>query len=103
MTIRPASGYSSPAIINPGPTTSNLGNTGGTGPTTLPGNAAAFTNIVLKVQTALYAYGYYIGPLSGVVDAKTKQALSDMQAQWGIPITGTITPDTLDALSITAE
>jgi His-Xaa-Ser repeat protein HxsA len=71
--------------------------------TTLPGSTAKFTNIVLQVQTALYAYGYYAGPLTGVVDALTKAALLDMQAQFGLPATGTITPDTLDALSITAQ
>lgn len=70
---------------------------------TLPGNTDKFANIVFKVQTALYAYGYYTGPLTGVVDTATKQALLDMQGQWGIPATGTITPDTLDALGITAE
>jgi His-Xaa-Ser repeat protein HxsA len=70
---------------------------------TLPGNTSKFTSIVLQVQTALYAYGYFSGPLTGVVDPATKLALSDMQAQFGLPVTGKITPDVLDALSITAE
>jgi peptidoglycan hydrolase-like protein with peptidoglycan-binding domain len=55
------------------------------------------------VQTALYSYGYYSGPLTGVADAATRLAISDMQAQFGLPVNGKITPDVLDALSITAE
>lgn len=70
---------------------------------TLPGNTSKFTAIVLQVQSALIAYGYYAGPLTGIVDEATKLALSEMQAQFGLPVTGTITPDVLDALSITAE
>lgn len=72
-------------------------------PRVLPGNANQFTNIVLQVQTALYAYGYYAGALTGIVDPTTKAALSQMQSQYGLPVTGTITPDVLDALSITAQ
>lgn len=73
------------------------------GAVTLPGNAAKFTNIVILVQTALYSYGYYSGPLTGVVDEATKLAISDMQAQFGLTVNGKITADVLDALSITAE
>jgi hypothetical protein len=68
-----------------------------------PGNAAKLMNIVIQVQTALYTYGYYSGPFTGIVDGPTKAALADMQAQFGLPVTGKITPDVLDALGVTAE
>lgn len=44
-----------------------------------PAVTSKFTAIVLQVQSALFACGYYSGALTGVVDAATKLALSDMQ------------------------
>jgi His-Xaa-Ser repeat protein HxsA len=70
---------------------------------TLPGNSSKFFDIVRQVQTALYAFGFYSGAIDGVVGPQTKTAISAMQAQYGLPITGTITPDVLDALNIEAK
>lgn len=72
-------------------------------PKTLPGNSAAFLEIVKRVQTALYAYGYYTGAIDGVVGTGTKTALSKFQKDWGLSVTGTITPEVLDALNIVAK
>ncbi|EPX76425.1 peptidoglycan-binding protein [Salipiger mucosus] len=72
-------------------------------PKTLPGNSAAFTAIVKRVQTALYTYGYYTGAIDGIVGTGTKTALSKFQKDWDLKITGTITPEVLDALNIVAK
>ncbi|GHG95106.1 His-Xaa-Ser repeat protein HxsA [Pseudodonghicola xiamenensis] len=72
-------------------------------PKTLPGNSAAFMNIVKRVQTALYTYGYYTGAIDGIVGTGTKAAISKFQKDWGLKITGTITPEVLDALNIVAK
>lgn len=72
-------------------------------PKTLPGNSAAFIEIVKRVQTALYTYGYYTGAIDGVVGTGTKIALSKFQKDWNLTITGTITPEVLDALNIVAK
>lgn len=72
-------------------------------PKTLPGNSAAFTEIVRRVQTALYSYGYYTGAIDGIVGTGTKTALSKFQKDWSLKITGTITPEVLDALNIVAK
>jgi His-Xaa-Ser repeat protein HxsA len=72
-------------------------------PKTLPGNSAAFLDIVKRVQTALYTYGYYTGAIDGIVGTGTKTAISKFQKDWGLNITGTITPEVLDALNIVAK
>lgn len=72
-------------------------------PKTLPGNSAVFSEIVRRVQTALYTYGYYTGAIDGIVGTGTKTALSKFQKDWSLKITGTITPEVLDALNIVAK
>jgi len=72
-------------------------------PKTLPGNSSAFIDIVKRVQTALYTYGYYTGAIDGIVGTGTKAAISKFQKDWGLSITGTITPEVLDALNIVAK
>lgn len=72
-------------------------------PKTLPGNSAVFIDIVKRVQTALYAYGYYTGAIDGIVGTGTRTAISKFQKDWGLSITGTITPEVLDALNIVAK
>lgn len=70
---------------------------------TLPGNSPAFTEIVRRVQTGLYAYGYYTGAIDGIAGSGTKTAISKFQKDWNLKITGTITPEVLDALNIVAK
>lgn len=69
----------------------------------LPGNSDKFKRIVMQVQTALAAFGYYSGTIDGRVGPSTRTALSAMQSDYGLKITGTVTPQTLDALRIVAE
>ena len=57
----------------------------------------------MQVQLALISYGYYTGPVDGVVDPTMRTALGRMQAEWGLKVTGTITPQVLDALKIVAQ
>jgi His-Xaa-Ser repeat protein HxsA len=70
---------------------------------TLPGNSKKFAEIVRRVQAALYAQGYYTGPLDGAVGPDTRAALSKFQRDHGLPVTGTITPETLNALRVAAN
>ena len=68
----------------------------------LPGNSLKFRQIVMQVQTALHLFGYQI-PLTGIVDDATRQALISFQTDWNMKPTGTITPEVLEALGISAQ
>ncbi|MBP2449605.1 His-Xaa-Ser repeat protein HxsA [Rhizobium leguminosarum] len=70
---------------------------------TLPGNSDKFRRIVIQVQTALVAFGYYGGPLTGQVDAATRAGLNKMQDAYGLKVTGTITPQVLTAFGISTN
>ena len=72
-------------------------------PKTLPGNSGIFRDIVMKVQTGLYVYGYYSGAIDGLVGGQTRTALTKMQSDYGLKVTGTVTPEVLDALRIEAK
>jgi His-Xaa-Ser repeat protein HxsA len=69
----------------------------------LPGNSAKFTDIVLEVQFAMLAFGYYNGELDGVFNPEMTAALTKLQSDYGLKVTGTITPETLDSLKIVAQ
>ncbi len=69
----------------------------------LPGNSATFQRIAIQVQTALKAYGYYNGAIDGIIGAGSKSALSRFQSDYGLKVTGTITPEVLDAFGIAAN
>jgi His-Xaa-Ser repeat protein HxsA len=73
------------------------------GPKPLSGRSELFNSIVKRVQLGLLAYGYYDGPINGVVGAQTRTALKQFQAAFHMPQTGTITPEVLDALKISAQ
>jgi His-Xaa-Ser repeat protein HxsA len=66
------------------------------------GSAAAdnFTAVVRRVQSGLTAYGYYDGPIDGVVGSGMRESLRRMQSDYGLKVTGTITPEVLSAFSI---
>ncbi|MBY5530123.1 His-Xaa-Ser repeat protein HxsA [Rhizobium leguminosarum bv. viciae] len=70
---------------------------------TLPGNSNKFRRIVIQVQSGLTAYGYYAGALTGVVDEDTRAALSQMQKDNNLKITGTVTTEVLNAFGIAAQ
>lgn len=63
-------------------------------------SAQTISTIVMRVQLALKAYGYYDGPATGTVDAATRDALRRFQSDFGLKVTGTITPEVLDAFKI---
>ena len=69
----------------------------------LRGGTERFNSIVRRVQLGLLAYGYYEGTIDGVVGPGMKTSLRRFQTDFKLPVTGTITPETLDALKITAE
>jgi His-Xaa-Ser repeat protein HxsA len=71
-------------------------------PKPLPGNTEKFKAIVVQLQTCLSLFGYYSGVLDGVVGPETAAAISKFQEQWDFPITGTVTPQVLDACGIAA-
>jgi His-Xaa-Ser repeat protein HxsA len=69
----------------------------------LPGNSGAFQRIAMQVQAALTAYGYYNGAIDGIIGAGSKSALSRFQGDYGLKVTGTITPEVLDAFGLAAK
>ena len=69
----------------------------------LPGNSASFKRIAMQVQTALMAYGYYNGAIDGIIGSGSKSALSRFQADYSLKVTGTITPEVLNAFGIAAN
>jgi len=91
-----------PKLYNPTPPSSILP-VPPAAPKTLPGNSTKFKAIVVQVQTCLSLFGYYPGAINGAVGAETAAAISKFQEQWGFPITGTITPQVLDACGVTAQ
>jgi His-Xaa-Ser repeat protein HxsA len=87
---RPAPLYTPPVVATPAPRV-------------LSGRTELFTSIVRRVQLGLQAYGYYKGVSDGVVGDATRDALRRFQTDFKLHVTGTITPEVLDALRITAE
>ena len=58
--------------------------------------------IVIRVQTALKLFGYSV-PIDGAVGPETRSALTSFQTDWKMTVTGTITPEVLDALGVAAN
>lgn len=65
-----------------------------------PPSVQAISDIVTRVQLALKAYGYYTGIIDGSVGPLTRDALKRFQTDFGLKVTGTITPEVLDAFKI---
>lgn len=59
--------------------------------------------MVERVQRGLTAYGYDVGVIDGIVGPATRSALERFQADYALPVTGTITPAVLQALGIDAS
>jgi His-Xaa-Ser repeat protein HxsA len=87
----PAPTYQAPAVPEPAPLK------------VLPGNTNRFKEIVLQVQLAMIAFGYYTGELNGTFSPEMRAGLQRLQTDYGLKVTGTITPQTLDALKIEAR
>jgi hypothetical protein len=73
-------------------------------PATIIDNNASLQNkfkrISIEVQNSLVAFGYFDGPVSGIVGPKTKAALLRFQIDFGLTQTGTITPEVLKVMRI---
>lgn len=69
----------------------------------LPGRTKRFAAIVRRAQIALLAQGVYQGPLNGVVGPTTRAAIRRFQTSRSLSVTGTLTPQTLDALMVSSE
>ncbi|MER9442242.1 peptidoglycan-binding protein [Mesorhizobium sp. M0340] len=89
----PAPTYRTPTVTQPAPAPLVV----------LPGTAARFKEIVLQVQFAMLAFGYYNGELDGKMSPEMRSGLVKMQSDYNLKVTGTITPETLNALRITAD
>lgn len=59
--------------------------------------------VVLQVQIGLASYGYYEGALDGIMGPLMRDALRRFQSDYGLEVTGTITPEVLDAFKIVAR
>ncbi|WP_426232005.1 peptidoglycan-binding protein [Pararhizobium sp. DWP3-4] len=68
----------------------------------LPGNSDKFRQIVIQVQKALSLFGYYDGVIDGKIGPQSKVALAKLQEDYGLKVTGTITPEVLNSLNIRA-
>lgn len=77
---------------------------GGTAPGSplkpLPGRSSLFKQVVMRVQVALMGRGLYDGAIDGGVGPRLRASLRAFQAAQGLAVTGTITPETLDALHV---
>ena len=62
----------------------------------LEGKAAG---VVATLQTELSTYGYYDGPINGVYDSKTAEAVTALQKDLGLDADGRFGPDTADAFN----
>jgi His-Xaa-Ser repeat protein HxsA len=69
----------------------------------LSGRSERFAAVVRRVQIALLAQGFYSGPLDGIVGPVLRKSLRAFQASRRLDVTGTITPQTLDALHVSSD
>ncbi|WP_443018059.1 peptidoglycan-binding protein [Sphingobium sp. SYK-6] len=65
--------------------------------------ADRFRAIVRRVQIGLMGQGEYRGIIDGDVGPATRAALRRFQTSHGLTVTGTITPQVLDALRIASN
>lgn len=72
-------------------------------PAIAPASQSAVKSIVMRVQLGLQAYGYYNGAIDGIVGKGTRAALVRFQTDYNLKVTGTITPEVLDAFKISAQ
>lgn len=61
------------------------------------------TQVVRRVQLGLRSYGYYNGAIDGIVGRETRASLVRFQTDFRLKVTGTITPEVLDAFKIVAQ
>ncbi len=71
--------------------------------TTDPPSASEIQDLVRRVQVSLMALGYYQGAIDGIVGPQTRSALERYQRDYGLQVTGTITPEVLDAFRLSLD
>lgn len=59
--------------------------------------------VLMRVQISLMAAGYYEGDIDGLMGPMTRSALERYQRASGFAVTGTVTPEVLDAFRISLE
>lgn len=65
------------------------------------GMAGVTADDIKKAKEALKAKGLNPGPMDGVLDGKTQQALRDFQKANKLPVTGNLDPQTAEKLGVT--
>jgi len=109
--------YSAPVYVSPAPAPApsvpslpfrNSGQGQATPPQqeavpSLSGRSERFKAIVRRVQIGLLAQGDYNGAIDGVVGPSMRGAIRKFQTSRGLPVTGTITSEVLDALRVSSE
>jgi hypothetical protein len=56
--------------------------------------------VIANVQTALQGAGYYLGEITGSLGVDTRAAIANFQRDYGLPITGAIDEETVEALGL---
>jgi hypothetical protein len=56
--------------------------------------------VIVNVQTALQDAGYYYGPITGSLSVDTRAAIANFQRDSGLPMTGAIDEETVEALGL---
>jgi hypothetical protein len=56
--------------------------------------------VIANVQTALQDAGYYLGSITGSLSVDTRAAIANFQRDYGLPITGAIDEETVEALGL---
>jgi hypothetical protein len=56
--------------------------------------------VIANVQTALQDAGYYPGSITGSLNVDTRAAIANFQRDYGLPITGAIDEETVEALGL---
>ena len=56
--------------------------------------------VIANVQTALQNGGYYFGSITGSLSVDTRAAIANFQRDYGLPITGAIDEETVEALGL---
>lgn len=103
--VRPAPLYSPPVTRNRDstPPATVLPSSPATAPKARAVDAEPFKEIVRRVQIGLLTRGYYSGAIDGIVGPETRASLLRFQADYGLTVTGTVTPEVLDAFAIAAR
>jgi His-Xaa-Ser repeat protein HxsA len=82
------------------PSSSYPSNIDSSTPESLRKNKKALKNVIMRMQLALQFEGYYDGQVDGVMGPKTREAVKKYKKAKGIPGSGVLDAQTLNALGI---